>query len=129
MLEFVGEFFKSLAKPKPTENIFANEDEIVREISDGTIERVCWKDLRKVTIVTTDGGPWLEDVFFVFESHDTGVVIAQEWEQKLGLLDLMKKKLSGIDYEQMIAAMGCTDNARFPIWDAAANAGTLETST
>ncbi len=118
MFDFISEFFKSLAKPKLTEKLFANEEELMREISDGTIERVLWKDLQKVTIVTTDQGPWLEDVFFIFESKDAGVVVAQEWEQKLGLLDLMKKKLDGIDYEQMIAAMGCTDNARFPIWDA-----------
>ncbi len=128
MFNFIGEFLKSLAKPRLTENVKVNNEELIREISDGTIERVRWEDLKSVTIVTTDQGPFLEDVFFVFETKDAGVVISQEWSVKLKLLDLMEKKLEGVDNEQFIAAMGCTDNARFTIWDAS-NSGRLVATT
>lgn len=128
MFNFISEFLKSLAKPRLTENVKVNNEELIREISDGTIERVRWEDLKSVTIVTTDQGPFLEDVFFVFETKDAGVVISQEWSVKLKLLDLMDKKLEGVDNEQFIAAMGCTDNARFTIWDAS-NSGRLVATT
>lgn len=128
MFNFIGEFLKSLAKPRLTDTVSANDEELVREISDGTIERVRWDALKTVVIVTTDQGPWLEDVFFVFESEDAGVVISQEWSVKLNLLDLMERKLEGLDNEQLIAAMGCTDNARFTIWDVS-NTGRLATSS
>lgn len=128
MFNFISEFLKSLAKPRLTENVKVNNEELIREISDGTIERVRWEDLKSVTIVTTDQGPFLEDVFFVFETKDAGVVISQEWSVKLKLLDLMEKKLEGVDNEQFIAAMGCTDNARFTIWDAS-NSGRLVATT
>lgn len=128
MFNFISEFLKSLAKPRLTENVKVNNEELIREISDGTIERVRWEDLKSVTIVTTDQGPFLEDVFFVFETKDAGVVISQEWSVKLKLLDLMETKLEGVDNEQFIAAMGCTDNARFTIWDAS-NSGRLVATT
>lgn len=128
MFNFISEFLKSLAKPRLTENVKVNNEELIREISDGTIERVRWEDLKSVTIVTTDQGPFLEDVFFVFETKDAGVVISQEWSVKLKLLDHIEKKLEGVDNEQFIAAMGCTDNARFTIWDAS-NSGRLVATT
>ena len=116
MFEFISKFFQSLAKPKLTDTVSVNDEELVRTVSDGTVQRVLWRDIQTVTIVTTDQGPWLDDVFFVFAAKDSGVVIAQEWDSRVGLFDFMSKKLKGLDYESMIRAMGSTDNASFPIW-------------
>jgi hypothetical protein len=126
MFEFLGDTIKSLAKPRLTENILINDEELARELSDGTVERVRWQDLTRVTIVTTDQGPWFEDVFFVFEADSAGIVISHEWVERVKIFDWLKKKLSGVDFGQVIQAMACTDNATFLLWDAGKPGCSLE---
>lgn len=115
MLSKIKHFFETLLKPPLRDEILVSDKEVVRRISDGTIERVSWDDLRKVRIVTTDQGPYLEDVFFILEGSKDGVVITQEWATKLSLVDKLQE-LPAFDNQAFIAAMGCTDNNSFLVW-------------
>lgn len=118
MLDNIVDFLKTLTNPKPRlqENIHMNDEEIVREISDGTTEKVRWDELRKVTIITTDQGPFFEDVFFVLETEKSGALIGHEWAVKIELLDRLTK-LPEFNNEAVIKAMTCTDNNSFLCWE------------
>ena len=118
MLDKIMEFFQKLSNPKPRlqDNVHMNDEEIVREISDGTTERVRWDELRKVTIITTDQGPFLEDVFFILESSNSGALITHDWATKIQLLEQLEK-LPNFNFEQVIKAMTCTDNNSFLCWE------------
>jgi hypothetical protein len=85
---------------------------------DGTVESVAWAELRGVEIVTTDAGPWSEDVFWVLYGQDGGCAVPQGAKGVDVLLERLQR-LPGFDYEASIRAMKCTEDARFPCWHAA----------
>jgi hypothetical protein len=87
-----------------------------RDLGDGTVEAVAWTDLVEVQIVTTDEGPFVDDVFFLLAgSNGKGVCVPQGAPGSEPLLDRLQK-LPNFDNEQVIAAMGCSNNARFVCW-------------
>lgn len=83
------------------------------------IERVSWADLTKVTILTTDAGPWAEDVFFVLETREgPGCVVPHDAAVRTALLEELQNRLVGLRNEEVVQAMGSTSNNRFTIWEA-----------
>lgn len=75
-------------------------------------------DLTKLEIMTTDQGPYTQDVFWVFWLQDQSTVMipnnAQGSEKIFDAID----GLPGVSFHKVIAAMGSTENARFTIWEA-----------
>ena len=90
------------------------------ERSDGLIEAVVWDDLQKVTIMTTDDGPFVEDVFFVLYGSDSGCVIPQGAQRSGALLERLQQ-LPGFDNEAIVQAMSCATNNEFLCWERAAD--------
>jgi len=87
-----------------------------RVLGDGKIEQVAWKDLVEVQIVTTDEGPYVDDVFYLLiGANDTGCVVPQEHPQSDALLHRLQE-LPGFDNGKVIEAMCCVENARFVCW-------------
>lgn len=119
MFDLLKKFFSELSKPRLSEEFFLDESGLRREISDGTVESVKWDELKKITIVTTDQGPYVEDVFFVLEAEKGGTIVSQEWACKISLLERLAE-FPGFDNEAVIRAMGCTDNNSFLCWQRAA---------
>ena len=78
-----------------------------------------WDDLTEVTIVTTDDGPFLENVFWVLTCADGAVY---ELPGALVADDLLSRfqALPDFDNEALIAAMKSTDHAKFPCWSRSA---------
>ncbi|MBX9685400.1 MAG: hypothetical protein K2X27_01785 [Candidatus Obscuribacterales bacterium] len=118
MFEHFKNALSSFFKEPLKESFEINEKEVLRRISDGTVERVNWNELTEVRIITTDQGPYFEDLFFILESKNGGTVISNEWAVKLNLFDYFKN-LENFDNEAVIKAMSCTDNNTFIIWQAA----------
>lgn len=118
MLQFLREHLVFHSKRRPTQSFSATTDDLVREVSDGTVERFRWDTLIKITIITTDGGPFEEDVFFLFEFTDGGIVVPHQDELNLGLIKVVEERFGDLRYEEMIGAMCSTDNATFVIWEA-----------
>lgn len=102
-------------KPPLKENFSVNEDAILREFSDGSFEKVSFADLSRVTIATTDAGPYFEDLFFILETDTGGTIVSHEWAIKLDLLSRLEK-LPNFNHEAVIQAMCCTDNNKFVLW-------------
>jgi len=84
--------------------------------SDGKVEAVAWSELTEVVMVTTDEGPFTEDVFFLLEGmNDTGCCVANGDPASKELLQRLQK-LQDFDNGKFIEAMGCAENARFVCW-------------
>ncbi len=87
---------------------------ITRALEDGSIERVAWRDLVEVALVTVDDGPFDEDLFFMLgdaEGNDCVIPGAQAAK----LLPRLQR-LPGFDNRQVMRAADCIDDARFVCW-------------
>lgn len=87
-----------------------------RDLGDGTVEEIAWQDLVEVQIVTTDEGPFVDDVFFLLVGgNGKGCCVPQGAPGSGPLLDRLQA-LPNFDNDQVIRAMGCSENARFVCW-------------
>jgi hypothetical protein len=97
------------------ERVRCDEAGVVRTMPDGTQETVSWDDLEAVIILTTDEGPFRDDVFWLLKGSASGCAVPSETE---GMSELMTRlqQLPGFDNDAVIRAMGSTDNATFLCW-------------
>lgn len=96
-----------------------DERGVVFEGADGRREGIVWRELRAVTVITTDEGPWRDDVFWLLEGAEGGCVVPSEAEGMPEFLERLQR-LPGFNNQTVIAAMGCAQNGRFACWSAAA---------
>jgi hypothetical protein len=106
-------FFRRKRQP---DRVLVTGDPVTRLRPDGVQESIRWDDLAEVGIITTDKGPWSEDVFWVLIASDgkSGCAVPQGAEGSDTLLKALQK-LHGFDSEAVIKAMGSTSDARF-VW-------------
>lgn len=80
-------------------------------------QNIAWEDIAEIGIVTTDEGPYVEDVFFMLFNHDksSGCAIPQGATGFTELLDRLQR-FDGFDNAELIQAMGCTQNHSFTLW-------------
>ncbi len=107
-------FFRRKRKP---DRVSVTPEVVTRFRPDGVQETVRWEDLAEVGIITTDEGPWSEDVFWLLIGSDgtSGCAVPQGAEGANELLAALQK-LPGFDNKTVIEAMGSTSNARFVCW-------------
>jgi len=74
-----------------------------------------WTDVRSVGLRTTSGGPWAEDVFWLFVLRD-GVIELPGQLMTGTLLSALQTQLSGLDNEKIILAMGSAEERMFRVW-------------
>ena len=91
-----------------------DEQQVTRTLADGRVESVAWSALTEVRIMTTSGGPLVDDVFFVLVAGDNGCVVPQSHASEEFVARL--QALPGFDNEPMIEAMGSTSDAEFLCW-------------
>ena len=82
---------------------------------DGSREAIGWETLLAVEIVTSDAGPFVEDVFWMLRGTRGNCRVPQEADGSGALLDRLQQ-LPGFDNEAVIAAMSSTANASFACW-------------
>jgi hypothetical protein len=96
------------------------DDEGVSVETKKGIEHVVWQELERVRIVTTDKGPFVEDIFFVLEAAGgKGCVVPHHAAVRTKLLEELQSRLSTVSDEKVIEAMGCASNNSFTIWEKA----------
>lgn len=115
---YARSFLQSLDTPKKTitrDSVSFDEEEVVRTKPNGVQERVRWADLLEVYIVTTDEGPFVDDVCWVLRGTTSGCLVPSEAD---GMEELLRRlqHLPSFNDEAVIKAMGCTSNATFPCW-------------
>lgn len=97
------------------ERVTFDDVAVVRSMADGTRELVRWDDLEAVMILTTDEGPFVDDVFWLLKGRESGCAIPSEAEGMDALLHRLQA-LPGFDNEAVIMAMASTENATFLCW-------------
>jgi hypothetical protein len=103
------------ADPTSKSGISVDAEGIRRDI--GSIhERVRWADLQGIVIMTTNEGPFAEDVFWLFSASDgSGCAVPGEAVDEKLFEQL--SRLVGVDYKAIIDAMGSVTNASFKVWE------------
>ena len=96
------------------ETVEIDDAGVKRVLGNGQVEAVTWDALTEVSIVTTAGGPFEEDVFFLLRAGDAGCAVPQS--QATGDFVSRLQALPGFDNQAMIDAMGTATDARFVCW-------------
>jgi hypothetical protein len=102
------------------ERIEVDDVGVRRTLVNGIVETVTWAELARVEVLTTDQGPYVEDLFFLLFARD-GHGCAVRQDQSLPLLPRLHQ-LPGFDFAAFVTALGSTENARFVCWVAPENA-------
>jgi hypothetical protein len=92
-----------------------DEDAVHCRHIDDEAASVRWADLEAVWVITTDRGPWEDDVFFVLKGTERECTVSNEALGMPGLIERLTQ-LPGFDEEAYFEAMCCTDRERFLIW-------------
>jgi hypothetical protein len=101
------------------ERVEFDEQELRRFMRNGTKESIRWDELHEIGIVTTDEGPWAEDVFWLFLNADRskGCAVPNGADGFPALLERIQT-LPGFNNEAVVQAMGSAENNQFLIWRA-----------
>jgi hypothetical protein len=108
-------FNRGYSPGQKSDRVSFDETRITRTLPDDSTETVRWNDLREVGIITTDGGPFEEDVYWVLAGSTGGCVVSGGAQGMAKLLERLQK-LPGFDNEAVIKAMGSTQNNKFQCW-------------
>jgi hypothetical protein len=96
-------------QPEPRERVSFDTVGITRVMSSGKLEKITWQELDTITILTTDTGPFAEDMFWVFECKSP----------RKGCFKALLSHIQtfeGFDNMQLIEAVGSTKLAYFLVW-------------
>ncbi len=97
-------------------NVTSDASGVAYTTPDGNVQRIAWTDLVTVEIVTTDEGPFVEDVFWVLRATERSLVIPQSTGGSEELL-IRLQQLHGFDNNAVIASMSCVGTERFVCWE------------
>lgn len=78
-------------------------------------EEIAIDQIAEIAVITTDEGPFVDDVFLVLSGDDKEIKIPQDAENFEAMFDVFKK-FEGFNYEAFIEAMSSTENAKFVCW-------------
>ncbi|HEY9753867.1 MAG TPA: hypothetical protein V6C97_01755 [Oculatellaceae cyanobacterium] len=115
LFSYISNCAAKFFRGRQSETVTMTDEAITRTVSSGETESVRFDDLEEVYIVTTDQGPFVEDLFYVLKGHHGGTIIGQEWASRVGLMERLFK-LPNLNLEQIVQAMASIDNHAFLIW-------------
>lgn len=81
-------------------------------------KEIPWESVEKIEIITTDEGPWQEDLWWVFFILDTDepLLIPNGAKGIDAIFNILEDKFKNIDMEATAKAMCSCTNARFYLW-------------
>ncbi len=103
------------AKDRGPRSVSFDDSRVWTHRGDATLDQVRWDALQRVVIITTDTGPFTDDVFWLLDGGDGGLVAGSEDAGANELRDRLMK-LPDFDFKAMAQAMGCSENAEFVVW-------------
>jgi hypothetical protein len=81
-------------------------------------EEIRWEAVTEIKIITTNAGPYGEDVFFVLTgTGGKGCLVPHAAAVRTKLLEALQVRFPNLDDAAVIAAMGCTSNNTFLLWE------------
>lgn len=107
------------ADPEAAVRAVCDDETITVRHPGGRVETIAWSALARVTIATTDAGPFVTDLFWLLEDskgHRSTLPMGAAGEKEF--LKAMQRRLEGFDNMTVVEAMGSTEVARFVVWEA-----------
>lgn len=104
-----------VARPRQIERVEFDDAIVRRTMSDGRVECVRWAELRRIEVMTTDEGPFVEDVFWLLFGETGGVVAPSQTAGTKALVDHILG-MPRVDSQAVVDAMASHENARFVVW-------------
>jgi hypothetical protein len=98
-----------------TDRVLFDNLMITNSSADGETKSVRWDDLQEVGILTTDDGPWAEDVYWILLGANSRCAVSGGAQGMKELL-LRLQQLPGFNNEAVIKAMGSTTHNKFVCW-------------
>ncbi|GAA3582118.1 hypothetical protein [Snuella lapsa] len=102
-------------QPEDYYDISITDDYVMVEHPKRDIEKINWDEIQEISIVTTDEGPFLPDVWLMLMGNDKGCSMPQGAPKYDEVYDIVSK-YDGFDFEEVIKAATSTDNAKFELW-------------
>lgn len=99
----------------PRDTVTFNDNAIVRVRADGASDSIAWVDLHEVAIVTTEGGPLNEDIYWVLSDAAGSACAVSGAAAGSHRLLARLQELPGFDNEAVIEAMA-SRGGRFVCW-------------
>lgn len=94
-----------------------DEDEIRCEWPKDGLFSMLWSELSDASLITTDDGPWIEDVYWHLQDEaGQSMIVPQGALGHEEFLAELQRRLPGFKNDAVIAAMGSTSNATFHVW-------------
>jgi hypothetical protein len=108
---------KRMANMNPEEEyrVVMTRDGVACEHPRRKREFVAWDEIGEIRLVTTDDGPLLPDVWLLLGGRQGGCSVPQGAVGYDELYDRVSQ-FPGFDFESVIKASVCTDNAEFMCW-------------
>lgn len=101
--------------PKPRAEV--DENRVCTLRGTEILEEIRWSELVRVSIVTTDEGPFLEDFFWLLQAaNGSGCVVPNGQACEVDLVGKLLR-LPGFNDMAVIEASGCTSGAEFLCWE------------
>jgi len=106
---------RNVRERKPDEIAEIVDDTIMYTDRQGRLYSMHRSNVQEIAVVTTDTGPFLEDVFWAMSDGDEEFWIPQG-ANGFGSLLAFFQGWPGFDNDSFIKAMCCADNQRFVCW-------------
>ncbi|PID46185.1 MAG: hypothetical protein CSB47_05615 [Proteobacteria bacterium] len=86
-------------------------------------EEIVWSSVTKIEILTSDEGPWSEDLWWVIfqEGREAPVSIPKCTKNITLIFKVLETEFSDASMGSILRAMGTTSNTRFLVWQKAHN--------
>ena len=107
--------------PRPSvSDLHVRSDEKQISVADnaGSVSTMAWADVGNVAVLTTDGGPTDNDLFWILndKDHRQSLIVPLGADGEHELLQAMQARLAGFDDMAVVEAMSSTSNGVFQIW-------------
>ena len=120
------ELIKRIFNPPRPEDLYevsVTDKKIICKTDKGEVDEITWKELNKIEIHTNDGGPFIEDVYWILYGENTYLAIPQGAPNSSELTDKLFD-LPNFDSREFYKAMSSTENAEFNVWKKRTNGST-----
>lgn len=109
---------KAVNEPALQESVQFTDSGMHITQGNGRERDIAFSSVEQIDIITTDQGPWQEDVWWCFylSNEEKPLYLPQGIKGEDQILLVLEKHFAGIDFQTFIMAMGSADNAVFNLW-------------
>jgi hypothetical protein len=126
MLNWISRLFRrrneALPQRRSMSPVRVHHDDRIITVDDGAgnVSSIAWAELGNVTVLTTNAGPFVTDLFWILSDREgrTSITVPMDAAGEHALLRAMQARLAGFDNMAVVEAMSCTDGGVFQIWPA-----------